>query len=51
MLLNQIKPTVLIINIKQNRERRKAQFLLLTLTSSSKNNIVRSQLSRAEAYV
>ena len=51
MLLNQIKPTVPIINIKQNRERRKAQFLLLILTSSSKNNIVRSQLSRAEAYV
>ena len=51
MLLNQIKPTVPIINIKQNRERRKAQFLLLILTSSSKNNIVRSQLSRTEAYV
>ena len=51
MLLNQIKPTVPIINIKQNRERRKAQFLLITLTSSSKNNIVRSQLSRTEAYV
>ena len=50
MLLNQIKPTVPIINIKQNSKVfwRKAQFLL---TSSSKNNIVRSQLSRTEAYV
>ena len=47
MLLNQIKPTVPIINIKQNRKVfcRKAQFLLLILTLSSKNNIVRSKLS------
>ena len=47
MLLNQIKPTVPIINIKQNRKVfwRKAQFLLLFLTLSNKNNIVRSKLS------